>query len=148
MVNEGQPVSHYSDIGVININPALTSNLPLTIKMFRGFVDAGAKAIVLDAYATGTTPEVLNPLIAEFAKEKGVPVFVVSRNPGDKHGIQRIVYTVQEEAQNAGATPLRDVNINDADAILSAIQTAIDKGFTGEKLVEEITFQFGTPAHK
>jgi L-asparaginase/Glu-tRNA(Gln) amidotransferase subunit D len=141
--NQGEP-SRYLDIGFLTATPVLGSNLALTEHMFKAFEDTGSKAIVITGFATGTTPSALNPFIAQTV-ERGVPVFILSDNSADIGGPDRIVYGVQEEAVQAGATPLKDINVNNRDELAEAIQDAIDKGKAGAELRQVIVDLYGTP---
>ena len=57
-------------------------------------VTKNTDAIVFIVYATGTSPEILNNIIKQKIEEN-VPVFLVSKNPGDNHGIIKIIYDGQ-----------------------------------------------------
>ena len=99
--------------------------------------------MILLAYATGGTPETLNPFIKE-CTNKGIPVFLLSNNYGRKTGIEKVSYGPNVEASKTGAIPLRDVNTNNVLEVVGAIQTAAKQGLAGEALRDEIVSKFGT----
>lgn len=98
-------------------------------------------AIIMIVFATGTSPERLNDVIKKRTSE-GTPVFFVSKNPGDNHGILKITYGTQEKAKEAGAISLEKVNVNNLDLIISAIQVEFKKGKRGTELGEIIREKF------
>lgn len=135
------------DITLLPATPALIASPDLTAHFFEAFENTGSKALVITGYASGTTPSILNPFI-KGSVERGVPVFVLSNNPGDEKGPQRITYGVHQEAVDAGATILRDVNINRGAEVLYAIQDAIDDGKTGQELAQALIDIYGTPGRE
>ena len=124
----------YPDIGVVFITPVM---IPERLE----HVIHNTKAVILIAFATGTTPEILNPAIKKLT-ESGVPVFLLSNNPGDSHGILRTRYGVQERSAQAGAIALQKVNINNLAEVLDAIQDELDKDKRGAELGETIRQKF------
>ncbi len=138
--SEGEPRN--LEVAFLPATPALMGNPGLTAEFFDAIENAGSKALVIEGFASGTTPEVLNPHIAR-AVGRGVPVFILSNNPGEDHGPQRIKYAVHQEAVNAGATVLRDVNVNAAEEVANAIQDAIDAGQTGHELARTLVDRYG-----
>ena len=98
-------------------------------------------AVIFVVFATGTSPEYLNGVIAQRVAE-GIPVFLVSNNPGDTHGILRITYGVQEASAKAGATSLQKVNVNNLEEIQKAIEDAFKEGKKGTALAEAIFEKF------
>ncbi|MFA6585693.1 MAG: hypothetical protein WCS86_00845 [Candidatus Paceibacterota bacterium] len=92
----------------------------------------GQDAIVFLVFATGTSPERLNNIIKKRTQE-GTPIFLVSNNPGDNHGIIKITYDVQVESSKAGAIPLEKVNVNNLEEIISEIKKQF---LTGKKGIE------------
>lgn len=131
-------------VAVLDVNPMLAE--PATARLnFDAHLKMGPKAIVLLAYATGGTPGTLNPHIRECV-EKGIPVFLLSKNYARQTGIQGATYGVQTEAIQAGATPIKDVNANRVLDVVSAIQKAATRGLTGDRLDRAIIDQFGTDA--
>lgn len=135
------------DIAFLPATPALIGNLDLTAQFFDAIEAEGSKALIVTGYATGTTPGALNPFITRTV-ERGVPVFVLSDNAGEDQGPQKIKYTAQQEAVDAGATILRDVNVNAGEEVAYAIQDAIDEGKTGEDLAQALIAIYGTPAQE
>lgn len=128
-------------IAVLEVNPGLADSDNARLN-FHAHLRANPKALLLIAYATGGTPESLNPYIQEYT-DKGIPVFLLSNNPGDDHGIREITYGVQAEAAEAGAISLKDVNINSLQQVVRAIQDAAKAGLEGENLRKAIVGQFG-----
>lgn len=98
-------------------------------------------AVILVVYATGTSPESLNSAIKK-RTEEGIPVFLVSNNPGDIYGIVKIIYEPQVKSKDAGAIPLEKVNINNIDTINAAIEEEFSKGKSGAELGEAIREKF------
>src|SRR5579871_3470413 len=133
--------SHPTDVFVLPVTPMLGSNVELTKQLFDTLENGESKALVLIGFATGTTPTALNPFIKRTV-DRGVPVFILSNNPGEESGPKRIVYGVQQDAVEAGASPLRDVNVNHLPEVLGAIQAEIDSGKFGQELSEAILEKF------
>ncbi|HVT01351.1 MAG TPA: hypothetical protein VHE53_03925 [Patescibacteria group bacterium] len=133
-----------SDVFTLSVTPVLGSNQELTRGIFDQIKASGIKALILTGYATGTVPDKLNPFIKETV-ERGVPVFVLSTNPADAKGPQRIKYESQEKVLEAGAKILSGVNVNNEEEVAKAVQEAIGEGKTGEELSQAITDRFGTP---
>lgn len=129
------------DVAYFQVVPGQDSEL--TADLFRIAGDK-AKALVLAGFATGTTPNVLNPHIKALT-EKGIPVFILSKNPANEHGIRKIKYQVQQDAVEAGAIPLRDPNVNNDVEVLTSIQQAINDGKTGEQLTQAVVEKYGSP---
>lgn len=132
-----------SDVGYFSVHPGLASNAELTRGLWDTYTNF-SKAIVIEAYGSGTTPEVLNPLIKDYV-DKGGCVFLLSNNPGENRGILQLKYEPQVLAVEAGAVPLRDVNVNNRQAVSESIQDAINQGKTGEDLKRVIIEKYGTP---
>lgn len=128
-------------VAVLDINPTLAENARAN---FDAHLKMDPKAFVLLTSATGSTPQILNPIIRELT-EKKIPVFLLSNNPGLETGIQKITYEPQLDAVNAGAVPLRDVNVNRTLDVVNAIQQQIKEGLTGDRLKTAIVEKFKTP---
>lgn len=112
---------------------AIVDSTPLlTPEQFEAFT-TNTDAIVLLTYATGTTPERLNGVI-KAKVDSGIPLFLLSKNPGDEAGIVRVVYDTLAKAIEAGAIPLEKVNSNDGAVVLATIQNFYDQGLRGEAL--------------
>ena len=125
----------YDDIAVINAEPTLTAER---------FVaqTKNVQVIILIAYASGTTPEWLNTAIKSRI-DSGIPIFLVSRNPGDTHGILNArKYAPQTASLEAGAIALQSVNVNNLQEILNAVQDELDSGKRGQELARRIKKQF------
>jgi L-asparaginase/Glu-tRNA(Gln) amidotransferase subunit D len=95
----------------------------------------GAEVLIFVAYATGALPDALVPVLKKRIEE-GIPVVVLSNNPGDKHGITRIKYAAGIGAYEAGALPLQTVNINDIGLVHKTISEALDRGIKGQALID------------
>ena len=121
-------------ISVIEATPTLS---PEQFDM----VAKNADAIVFIVYATGTSPEILNNVIKQ-KTEEDIPVFLVSKNPGDDHGIIKIIYDTQVKSLEAGVIPLQKVNVNNIDEICIAIQKEFSKGKKGNELGQIIKEKF------
>ena len=105
-------------------------------------ITKNSDAVVLTVYATGTSQVSLNSVIKK-RTEEGIPVFLVSKNPGDSHGILKITYGPQEESRDAGAIALQKVNVNHLyDVIIPAIQSEFKKGKRGAELGNIIREKF------
>jgi len=83
------------NIGLVSATPLLTP------EQFEAMT-SGSEAIILIAYATGTTPERLNSAI-KTKVDSGIPVFLLSSNSADDHGILKTTYDVQAKSAQAGA---------------------------------------------
>ena len=130
------------DIAILPTTPALAGNLAITAEFFDAMEQADSKALIIEGYAAGTTPVALNPFITSTV-QRGVPVFILSNNPAEDHGPQRIKYATHQEAVDAGATILRGVNINGMEEVANAIQDAIDEGKTGQDLAQALIDIYG-----
>jgi len=131
-------------VAVLTVNPALA--VPSDARLnFDAHLRGNPKALVLLAYATGGTPETLNPFIKEYI-EKGIPVFLLSTNYASDKGIQKVEYGPNVEAARTGAIPLRDVNSNHVLEVVAAIQEASRQGLAGDELRDAIIVKFGTVA--
>lgn len=118
----------------------------LTADIFR-IIGTKSKALVLTGFATGTTPSSLNPHIRDLT-QKGIPVFILSNNPMDHHGIGQIKYEVQQEAVEAGGIPLRNPNVTNDEEVTTSIQEAINEGKTGPELAQAMIEKFGSVVEK
>ena len=121
-------------IRLIQVTPFTT---PEQLEEFTEDMDV----MVLIVFATGTSPTRLNDVIKKRTGE-GIPVLLVSNNPGDKHGIMKITYEVQSLSLEAGAIPLEKVNINNLEEIQETIQVEFAKGKKGTELGEAIRERF------
>lgn len=108
------------------------------------YLQQDPKAFVLTVDAAGGSRDILNPIIAEL-KEKEIPVFLLSKNFGRQTGIQKITYGAQQDAVNAGAIPLRDVNVHGTLDVVRTIQEEASKGLSGERLAGAIVQKYGVP---
>lgn len=113
-------------------------------KNFKIQESLGPEAYVLIVDASGASKNSLNKHIEEITG-KGTPVFLVSKNPAYDTGIQRINYGSQDEAVNAGATPLKDVNFKGTIEVVKAVQNAARKGMHGNQIKADIVEKFGSP---
>ena len=121
---------------VIRAEPSLTPRL------FEQMTN-GAESIVIIAFAAGTIPDRLAPVIKSKV-DSAIPVFLISNNPGDDHGIERLKYRVQVNIAETGAIALKGVNINDIESVMKAIQEETRNGKKGAELGEVIGRRFGT----
>lgn len=103
-----------------------------------------SRAVVIQGWATGTVHQELLPLVKE-ATDSGISVFIISSNRGEEHGIRSLKYEPHVKAVEAGAIPLKDVNIKKGQEVLEAIQEQINHGKIGEELNEAIIERFGSP---
>ena len=101
-------------------------------------------AIIIIAYASGATPDRLNPWIKRIVK-RGVPVFIVSDNVGENHGIQRLKYATQTAPVEAGATPLRNANVNHLAEVIYVIRQAVHARKEGKELATTLVSVYGSP---
>jgi L-asparaginase/Glu-tRNA(Gln) amidotransferase subunit D len=138
-------VDHGPTVEVLTVTPALASNESRAGSLFDVVAESGAAALILIGYATGTTPTVLNPAIKRTV-EKDVPVFILSDNKGENRGPQRLVYETQVKAVSAGATPLRDVNVNHIAEVIARIKEGAQLGKGGQELTEWLVEEYGTPS--
>ena len=135
MQNNEHRESYKAPIAVVDATPFLTP------EHFKSMV-AGSEAVILAAFATGTIPERLIPIIKS-TTESGVPVFLLSKNPGDSHGIlNERKYEAQANAADAGAIVLKTVNVNNAASVLAVISEEISLGNHGKNLGMAIKKRF------
>ena len=97
----------------------------------------GAQAILVASFATGAMPDRLVPAMQQRLSE-GVPIFVISNNPGENFGIMKVIYAAGEGAYKSGAIGLQKVNINSHREVKAAILEALGRGLRGQELVREI----------
>lgn len=108
------------------------------------YLEANAQdlqAVILIGFATGCTPEYINPAISALTK-KGVVCFLVSDNVKDNHGIYGLKYHSHESAIKAGIIPIQRVNINGIEELYNEVQKAIDEGKQGKELALTIFEEF------
>jgi hypothetical protein len=133
---------HFGGVGVYKATPGQSPDI------FRMSTE-GVDAIVIISFATGTVPQVLAPAIRDRV-EAGVPVFLLSDNAGDKHGILKIAYGVQAVIAEAGAISLEKVNINNLEEVVAAIDQELSQGYKGKELGEIINkkYKYGADEQK
>lgn len=100
-----------------------------------------ADAIIFEVYATGTSPDRLNETIRK-KTDSGTPVFLVSNNPGDSHGILKATYQTQVNSEAAGAFRIAKANVNQLAEINDVIQKEFNKGLRGNALGLAVTTHF------
>lgn len=100
-----------------------------------------AQAIIVVAFATGAMPDRLVPAMQQRLQE-GVPIFVLSDNAGNDHGILKITYAAGIGAYKAGAIPLEKANVNNHQEVKAAILEALDQGIKGQELTRTIKEKF------
>lgn len=119
-----------------NPKPARVANViaspMLTPEQF-DLATGDADAIIFEVYATGTSPETLNEIIRK-KTDSGTPVFLVSNNPGDSHGILKVTYGTQASSEAAGAFRIAKANVNQLAEINDVIQKEFNKGLRGNAL--------------
>jgi len=105
---------------IIMCRPTLTSGIFALRTQY-------AKTVVLVNYATGTTPDVLTPIIERLV-ENEVPVFLVADCPSDKAGITTPrKYGAAIPAIEAGAIPIEKVNVRDVRLVNEAVKDWSDR---------------------
>jgi len=132
------------NVSVLHTSMGMTAP-ELAQSAFRAHVGTGVKALIIVGTANGTVHKALFPLIRE-TTERNVPIFVLSDNPSDDYGVKALKYEPQMKVADAGATPLRDVNIKKIAEVVQTIQAEINQGKTGQQLNEAVIEKFGTPA--
>ncbi len=123
-----------ADISVVRATPVLT------VEQFESFTTR-CDAIVLIAFATGTAPQSL----ISAAKEKinsGIPIFLLSDNSGDDHGILKMTYENQFKWAEVGAISLEKVNVNNVSEVVNAINEEFTSGKRGQELGAAIEQRF------
>lgn len=101
-------------------------------------ITKGAEAIVFIVSASGAIGERFGPGVEKKVSE-GVPVFLVSSNSGDQHGILRAdTYGASEPVLNAGATPIGKYNVEDIELLIEIISRYLDQGLKGKELAEAV----------
>src|SRR3989344_5459220 len=113
-----EPTPKLPYVAVLKVDPSLADPGDARLN-FDVQLSMNPKAMILLAYATGGTPETLNPFIKE-CTNKGIPVFLLSNNYGRKTGIEKVSYGPNVEASKTGAIPLRDVNTNNVLEVVGA----------------------------
>lgn len=129
------------NVAILPVTPGLAAHPTLIERV----VSSRTAALILNTYACGTTPETLNPSIKRLV-EMGIPVVLLADSRGVNHGPQELEYETQVEAVKAGATPLRDVNINGTEQVAATIREAASRGITGQALAKLLVGEYGTPA--
>lgn len=120
---------------VLKSRPTMTAGIFMLRTKF-------AKAVVLVNYACGTTPAWLSDPIKELV-DNGVPVFLVSDNPGDPAGILNVRrYGAGEGAADAGAKPIEKVNVREVDLVKQAVRDYYEEGYRGKGLAEVVYKMF------
>lgn len=122
------------DIPVISCFPGLMPE-----KVAENTENAGA--VILISFATGTTPTNLDPVIAKRTRE-GIPIFLLSDNKKEDHGIPRSNYGTQKDSAKAGAIALQKVNVNNLSEVMEAIKEELAAGKKGAELGEAIKQRF------
>lgn len=96
-----------------------------------------AQVILITAFAAGAMPARLTQIVQQRIAE-GIPVIVMSDNPGDKAGILKVTYDAGGEIYKAGAFALEKVNVNDHKQVKWAICCALDEGKKGPEIIERM----------
>lgn len=123
-----------ADISIIFCTPALTvEDLDIAA------IDKDA--VILIAYASGTTPDRLLPAIKNII-DSGKAVILISNNPGDSMGVVHMQYAAGSGALAAGAVLLQKANINHLAEVEKSIIDAIRKGKKGRELAQYIKDQY------
>lgn len=125
--SEGMEVPE-NDVQVIYCSPGLKA-------AHMELCTAGVGAIVLIGFATGTTPDRLEPVIRKRV-ESGVPVIILSNNPADPAGPSRLKYKAGQVNLKAGAIVLQKVNINHLEEVLAVLRESLSKGVRGAELIQ------------
>ncbi len=139
-----EPTPQLPYVAVLRVDPGMGNPSEARLN-FDTHLRMNPKAIVLEVYATGGPPEAMVPFIKD-SVQKGVPVFLLSTNYARDTGIQQLSYGPQQLAAEAGAIPLRDVNVDRTLDVVAAVQAAANKGLVSKDLEDEIINQFGTVA--
>ena len=117
--------------------PIITATPVLKEKQFSE-IDSSVDAIIFITYASGTTPGWVNGAVQEKVNA-GIPVFLVSNNPADNHGILNSTrYANQVGSNKAGALALEKVNINSLQEIQDVITQEYQSGKRGGELGEAV----------
>ena len=117
-------------IGVLRCTPSLTP------EQLSNHTE-GMDVVVLIAFATGTTPDRLAPIIKKRIEE-GVPVILLTDNPADPAGPSRLAYSAGQSALEAGAILLQKANVNHTEEVIKTVQEAFREGLCGTELSEHI----------
>lgn len=101
-----------------------------------------ADAVILITYASGATPERLKEFVEKMVKID-VPVFLVSSNIADDHGILNInKYETGAKIAEAGATAIEKINAKDVLELMKVIQRYLSEGLKGAALAEKVKNEF------
>jgi hypothetical protein len=121
-------------VSVIRCSPFLTAEI---------FDDLtkNCRVVVLIAFASGTTPDILAPIIKKRINEK-IPVIILTNNPGDSHGPLRLLYEAGQNALRNGAVILQTVNVNDCAEIVTELKLKLTEGISGKDLIEYMRLKY------
>jgi len=101
-----------------------------------------ADAVILITYASGATPERLGEFVDKMIKNN-IPVFLVSDNIADNHGILNIKkYETGAKIAEAGATAIEKINAKDVLELMKVIQKYLSEGLRGVALAEKVRDEF------
>ncbi|PIQ77132.1 hypothetical protein COV82_06055 [Candidatus Peregrinibacteria bacterium CG11_big_fil_rev_8_21_14_0_20_46_8] len=123
-----------SSVAVVRASPALTAE-------HFDVMTTRAEAIILIGFATGTTPDRLEPVIKKRV-QSGVPVFILAANYAENNGPYRLAYAAGQGNLSAGAVLLQKININSTVFLCEIIKDAIEDGKRGQELAHYIEQMF------
>ena len=134
-VESGQEIKSTFHIRLITITPFLTPEMARSAAK-------SADVIILETYPSGATPSDLRDFVEENVRA-GTPVFLVSTNIGDEHGILNPNrYETTSKVLQAGAVPIEKINAKDVGALQSFIQKCLAEGIRGAALSEKVKNEF------
>ena len=125
--------------------------IPVTMALpWRGSEDVAKKiqdtteALIFVTHASGAHGDRFTPALSEIISS-GIPVFLVSDNPGDDHGILRVQYAAGARSFQAGAIAIEKINVRDIALLKQEIYEALALGKRRNELAQHIQelFSYG-----
>ncbi len=98
-----------------------------------------AEAVIFVVFASGAVPERFGEVIKK-CTERDLPIFLVSDNHGESHGILHPrAYATSLPALDGGATPIEKYNVNSIEGMCKVIGKFLDQGKRGQALAEAVS---------
>lgn len=117
--------------------PVVVANPALNERQFL-LATEGADAIIFVVHASGAVGERFGSAVATRASA-GIPVLLVSNNPGDSHSILDAGrYGTTEAVLKGGGIPIQKYNVNDIPLLLDLTKKHLDEGLRGDELAQAI----------
>ncbi len=102
----------------------------------------GSDAVMLVVSASGAVGKRFGESVQERI-DTGIPVFLVSDNKADNHGILNPrKYGSTESVLDAGAMAVEKYNVNDFSLIMKTVEDLLDSGLRGKELSKAVSNKF------